>query len=144
MFCKKCGKEIDDGVKFCPYCGTNMEAEIQPSAPTETPAATTEVTEDKPPKVWTVFSLVGKILGIVCLCASLIPYVNWFSFGFGIAGIVFSCLGRKAKTEATDRNCSIGLKLSIAAVVISFVMIIVYAVVFALVLGEALVSFTYY
>ena len=21
MFCRKCGKEIKEGVKFCPYCG---------------------------------------------------------------------------------------------------------------------------
>lgn len=21
MFCKKCGKEIKEGVRFCPYCG---------------------------------------------------------------------------------------------------------------------------
>ena len=23
MFCSKCGKEINDGAKFCKYCGTN-------------------------------------------------------------------------------------------------------------------------
>ena len=26
MFCKKCGKELPDGTKFCPSCGTNQEA----------------------------------------------------------------------------------------------------------------------
>lgn len=25
MFCKKCGKEIAEGTKFCPYCGANLE-----------------------------------------------------------------------------------------------------------------------
>ena len=25
MFCKNCGKEINDGVKFCPSCGQNQE-----------------------------------------------------------------------------------------------------------------------
>lgn len=24
MFCKKCGKEIPDGAKFCPYCGADQ------------------------------------------------------------------------------------------------------------------------
>ena len=26
MFCKNCGKEIDDGSKFCQYCGANLTA----------------------------------------------------------------------------------------------------------------------
>lgn len=25
MFCKKCGKEIAEGTKFCPNCGANQE-----------------------------------------------------------------------------------------------------------------------
>ena len=25
MFCEKCGKEIKDGDKFCPYCGAENE-----------------------------------------------------------------------------------------------------------------------
>lgn len=25
MFCKNCGKELADGVKFCPECGTNQK-----------------------------------------------------------------------------------------------------------------------
>lgn len=25
MFCKKCGKEIDDNAKFCPYCGEDLK-----------------------------------------------------------------------------------------------------------------------
>lgn len=32
MFCEKCGKEIKDGDKFCPYCGAenkiNKEAQV--------------------------------------------------------------------------------------------------------------------
>lgn len=27
MFCKFCGKEIEDGAKFCPSCGKNLERE---------------------------------------------------------------------------------------------------------------------
>lgn len=27
MFCSKCGKELKDGVKFCKYCGYNLEEE---------------------------------------------------------------------------------------------------------------------
>lgn len=29
MFCKKCGKEIDDNVRFCAYCGELVQAEAE-------------------------------------------------------------------------------------------------------------------
>ena len=38
MFCSKCGKEIADSAKFCPFCGTGNEPLEAPAAP-ETPAA---------------------------------------------------------------------------------------------------------
>lgn len=33
MFCGKCGKKLDDGVKFCPHCGNPVEAQAQPWSP---------------------------------------------------------------------------------------------------------------
>lgn len=27
MYCTKCGKEVEDGAKFCPYCGASLEGE---------------------------------------------------------------------------------------------------------------------
>ena len=36
MFCKYCGKQIDDNLSFCPYCGKNVKAEnVKNDAPTE-------------------------------------------------------------------------------------------------------------
>ena len=126
MYCRHCGHEVDDNAKFCRNCGSNLQKDDgQPSAANEVTEAT-EITENRPPKVWRIFALVGKILGIVCLVTSVIPFLNYVSLEFAIAGIVLSCLGRKAKTEATDRNCLIGLILSIIAVVLSVIMIIVY------------------
>ena len=169
MYCRRCGRELEEDALFCPSCGTAVTgAEKRAAAADEatvttpaainaadeatvtTPAATNAAVAAtpkaapvaaEPPKVWTVFSIVGKILGIVCLATSIIPFLNYFSLGFGIVGIVMSCLGRKAKTHKTDENCSIGLKLSIAAVVISSVMIIVYMVLLIVVLGNSLSAF---
>ena len=28
MFCKKCGKELEDNVRFCNYCGTEVENKV--------------------------------------------------------------------------------------------------------------------
>ena len=140
MFCKNCGKELEEGALFCPGCGTRVQDDAQqpssaaegteaPAAPRPAPQPAPQPEQEKPAKVWGVFALVGMIIGIVCLVASFIPYLNYFSLVFGIAGIVLSCLGRKAKTEEAIKRCNVGLGLSIAAVVISVVMIIVYTVV---------------
>ena len=133
MYCKNCGMKLDDDANYCPRCGTNQQSAGGNSyASAETCAANGVNTEKKPPKVWTIFSRVGKILGIACVATALIPYLNLFSLDFGIVGIVLSCLGKKAKTEETDNDCRIGLILSIIAVAVSFVMIIIYTVVFEL------------
>lgn len=36
MFCFNCGKPVDDGSRFCPYCGTKLMA-AQPTPPEEEP-----------------------------------------------------------------------------------------------------------
>ena len=28
MFCKKCGKELEDNVRFCNYCGTEVGSNV--------------------------------------------------------------------------------------------------------------------
>lgn len=154
MYCKYCGKEIEEDVKFCPYCGKNLlEKAVEDAQPLEngvetsaseqavahTPAAPVQAEEKKPPKVWTVFSKVSKILGIVCLSASWIPYFGLvLAISLGVPGIVFSCLGRKAKTEETDRNCRIGLTLCIIAIPVSIVLFIVeYALLLGSLIGAA-------
>ena len=149
MFCIHCGKELSDDARFCPNCGSpvNTVGQPRPSHTAEPQAAagnqTTEYQatayqaagnqqvsgvggEIRPPKVWSIFSTIGKVLGIVCLCTAFIPYVNYFSLTFSIVGIVLSCLGKKARTEAAERNFRVGLTLSIIAAALSLVMIIVY------------------
>ena len=131
MYCKNCGTKIEDGVKFCPNCGTSTQEEAAPAPMATESAAATGNVEEKPPKVWTIFALISKILGIVCLSTSLIPFLNYFSCIGSIPGIVFGCLGKKAQNPEADKNSSLGRKLSIAALVISFVMMVVYIIVFS-------------
>ena len=62
MFCEQCGKQLRDGAKFCPGCGTQvthtMEQKVvkETAQPHETPKADVSVatpkTKKKSSKVW--------------------------------------------------------------------------------------------
>ena len=78
-----------------------------------------------PAKVWTIFAKVSKILGIVCISTSWIPYFGLvFSLSFAVVGIVMACLGRRAKTEVTDQQCRIGLILNIVTIPVAIALFI--------------------
>ena len=137
MICKVCGKEVEDDAKFCNYCGAELHKAEQP-APSEAVEVveTSKVEEVKPKKVWVVFSKISKILGIVTLCTSVIPYLNLvLIWELAVVGIVMGALGKKANTPETLKDASLGLKLSIAATVISLVLGIICYILFVVLLG---------
>lgn len=130
MYCRHCGKEINEETRFCPACGAKQFEEAHQSTSSYDDPFTTTTTEeiaDKPAKCWSVFALIGKILGIVAIAICWLPLYGALA---GVPGIVFSCLGRKAIDEDSINNRTIGLKLAIAGTVISFVLfIIAYAII---------------
>lgn len=73
MFCKYCGKQIDDeGGSFCPYCGKHLQENCPPAgSPAQPPPypAFRYNPQDLPNGGWTVlgffFPLVGFILYLV-------------------------------------------------------------------------------
>lgn len=132
MYCKHCGKELNQDARFCPACGAEQNTYDDPFTSTEV----NEVVEPKPARVWSIFSKIGRIMGIVAIATSWIPYL--IGLTIGIAGIVFSCLGRKAKTDIAEDNYRLGLKLSIAGIVVSVVSFIIFIVIYAVVLGVAI------
>lgn len=120
MYCTKCGRELDHDAHFCPACGVEQ---------TDNAFGTTnatEIDENKPAKVWKVFSIIGKIAGIVAICLCWVPYDTIF---FGIVAIVFSCLGKKYHTVETDKNFKVGLTLGIIATVTSFLVGVILSIV---------------
>ena len=60
MFCKVCGKEINDGAVICPHCGCSTTQEIQQVNST--------------PKGTSATAVVGFILSFVSLFLSLYWY----------------------------------------------------------------------
>ena len=65
MFCKKCGKEIKEGVRFCPYCGAESGVSNEMKA-TESRGSKKEKTHKKSirKKIWAV----AVSTGILLLC----------------------------------------------------------------------------
>ena len=121
MFCKKCGKQVEDGSSFCPYCGADLREQQEEVVD----ANFDEPTPSRGP--WKAFAIVGYVLGIVGFATSFLI----FGMDIAIFGIVFSALGKKTTDEDAKAKAEKGLKLSIAGTIISFVLLFVLIVVAA-------------
>lgn len=95
MFCNNCGKQVDDGTTFCPYCGkqigTPAAQPAQPAAPAQ-PAPAQSTDSNTIAIVGFIFSFFGGLIGLIC---SIIGYVNAKKGaphkGLALAGIIISC-----------------------------------------------------
>jgi len=126
MFCKYCGKEVEQDVKFCPNCGAKLE-EAEPAVePTEVVSEAETTAENKPLKVWFVFGKVSKILSTVAISLCWIPYL---SFVLAIPAIVLGALSKKSQDPEIIGNFKGTLIKSIIAAAVSMtVYIIIVAV----------------
>ncbi len=92
MFCKNCGKEIDDKATVCVHCGVpTANAQPQQVVVTNTPNNGIAIAGF----VLSFFSfaaVIGLILSIVGLQKSKTPEFNGKGKGLAIAGIVLSCI----------------------------------------------------
>lgn len=78
MFCKKCGREINDNAKFCPYCGQSTTEEVvfdkevieQPSEKTQKPKETSEI------NTITIVFLIATAVTLVLSVLNLIVWVK--------------------------------------------------------------------
>lgn len=116
MFCKNCGKEIDDNAVVCPNCGVATE-KLQ-----ETTAAT-QVEEKKKTNV---FAIIGFILSLVTWGMVFVnTYAYWICF---VAGLVLSILGIvwAAKKNANLKGLAIaGVVLTAVSVVFWIIIVVV-------------------
>lgn len=149
MYCRKCGHQLKDDAKFCSFCGEKVVSEEE----------TVEVVEEGEEKVvfvdenkervevntpvysnkaergpWKTFAKVGQILGIVFICLSVIPALNYISLIFSEIGIVLSALGLKSKEN--KGKATTGLVLNIVAFVLSIILYFVYLIVLEISLIE--------
>lgn len=112
MYCPHCGKEHDEGISFCPYCGTKLGAAPEPekteekdefykASPALAPAPAAQPTKKN------AVALVGFILsfggfitfllpvaGLICSIVGLVKSKQFGNSwrGFAIAGIIISAV----------------------------------------------------
>jgi hypothetical protein len=114
MFCPKCGKEVDDGVKYCPYCGALVHPDEKEHIKPEVvngAGAGAEGEKVKPASAPTNETYVQHspawTLGLLSIVFS--------ALSLGEVGIILGIIGLcKAKTS-TERTMSIvGIVLGVA------------------------------
>ena len=78
MYCLKCGKEIDEGINYCPNCGMNL------SVKTDVQLTLQKQTSGK--------NIAALVLGLIGIFAWLIPIIG---LPIGIVGLVMGIMGMK-------------------------------------------------
>ena len=91
MYCKKCGRELEEGFVCCPNCGTFIDSALDNRG--------VEQKEEYRVNQSNVFS-------IIAICTFIIPLLGW----------IFGGLGIKKSKELNGK----GKILSIVAIVLSF------------------------
>ena len=81
-YCKNCGKEIDDGTKFCPDCGATLEEQPQVETKPEVPRWEGENGEEKKGLVYAGFALalcsIFTLFAFICSWCRRAAYLFYF------------------------------------------------------------------
>ena len=108
MYCHLCGKEIDEGSNFCPYCGARIKA-----TPTEENEPKTEKDEffdaPPPPPVYQQTPAPQAKTNSLALIGFIL------SFFFALGGLICSIMGLRQCNQTGEG----GRGLAIAGIVIS-------------------------
>lgn len=116
MFCKNCGKEIDDNAVVCPNCGVATE-KLNETAATTAPEATG-------PKKVNICAIIGFILSLACWGLTFAPaWAYWLGFAAALA------LSITGLVMANKKNCNLK-GMAIAGIVLTCVSIVFWLIVF--------------
>ena len=130
MFCKNCGKQIEDKIEFCPYCGTATE-DSNPVAPVTTDESfadganntTVSANPDKKSKKINIYAIIGFVLSICSwFFAIFINYHEYVCTAIGAASLALCIVG---VVFAEKKNYNLK-GVSIAGLVISTVAVVLW------------------
>lgn len=121
MFCKNCGREIDDKASICIYCGvaTGVKDPEQRAA---------EQSAKAPERHVNGVGIAGFVLGLLSL------WLGMYFCVVPVIGLVLSSVGVGLRNRYTSSN-----GLAIAGLVLSIVSLVIWALVWAFV-GTALLG----
>lgn len=132
-FCKQCGSELENGVKYCPKCGAAVDGNVEVKSASPTPSESRQQAEAKVKS-----ADAGHGLAIGSLVCGIIGIVLWF-FGYTclisiVLGIVGLVLAGNAKKEGnTEGIRTAGFIVSLIALIIGIIITIYLCLVVALV-----------
>lgn len=128
--CEACGAPLEEGDKYCKYCGTRVpieisEQEIKKEAEKIMAAEAQEERNQKAASAGATFSLVVGIIDII------LGFIGFFALGLlnpitltlSILGIIYGA--RTAKTSGIGKA---GLVLNIIAIILSIIGIIIWGI----------------
>lgn len=126
MFCKQCGKEIEDGSTFCPFCGASQadDAQAQQQAQSQQPQQPYQAPYNNNPYNQTYYA----------------PPVQESGAGWGVLGFFFPVVGLilflvwKDDHPARSKGAGIG---ALVGVILNVVWIVIYVVIVVAVAGSA-------
>ena len=143
MFCKSCGSQVNDGLKFCPSCGTPVTSKnnVYQSA-SQQPYATSDYNyqnpmssnldmsakESKSLLIKGILSISFGGCSILWLLGYCIPIVNYVAsfviFAFSIVGLVFGAMVlKKSKKQALTGKAKTGKTLGLVGLILSVVVL---------------------
>lgn len=108
MYCKQCGKVIDENLKYCPFCGAEQSEQIKQTF--VSPSYSTPVPKKSKPNT---NAIVGFVIALISL------FLN-FAGLVGIAAVIVSVIGL-IKVDDCNGN---GKSMSIVGIVIGAVSIL--------------------
>jgi hypothetical protein len=88
MFCRNCGKQIDDNSKFCEFCGTSIVVSSSQNIPPSY-APVPPQTDNIPVENHKNMTLI--VLGYICWGFALIDFCGMF-FDYDLTGVSWSPL----------------------------------------------------
>ena len=87
MYCKNCGKEIEDDSSFCPYCGSSVNKKI---------VVESKATKCDKGNSESCFGAIGFVVSFIAVLYSHSNIALWYvAFALAFIGIVLSCAGMK-------------------------------------------------
>jgi hypothetical protein len=115
MFCPKCGKEVDDSVKFCPYCGTLVHPDdekehIKPEVVTGSDSGN----EGEEIHADTAAPAAGNVQHTPAWTLGLLSII-FGAVSLGEVGLILGIIGLCKAKNSTERTMNIvGIVISVA------------------------------